>query len=114
MSGWGMQETKLIYHYCGGRLEVRKVIKRGSGKAVYQQRGWDGIVLAVGAICPGCKKPMERADLIDLTSPAGRAEALKAFQRARKRARKAAAAAEAAERRRAGSGPPGRSSSRRA
>lgn len=44
MSGWWIVETKLIYHFCGGRLEVRKPIKRAGGKAVYQQQGWDGLV----------------------------------------------------------------------
>ena len=97
MSGWHMQETKIIYHYCGGRIEVSQNIKRAAGKPVYQQRGWDGVSAAVGAICPGCQHQVERPDLIDLTQPVGRAEALKAFQRARKRARKAAAAAEAAK-----------------
>lgn len=95
MSGWYMQETRLIYHYCGGRIEVSQNIKRAGGKPVYQQRGWDGVGAAVGTICPGCRRQAERADLIDLTSPAGRAEALKAFQKARKRAKKGAAAVRA-------------------
>lgn len=93
MSGWHMQETKVIYHFCGGRIEVSQNIKRAGGTPVYQQRGWDGVGAAVGAICPGCRRQVEREDLIDLTSPAGRAEALKSFQKARKRAKNATAVA---------------------
>lgn len=50
MSGWHMQETRLIYHYCGGRIEVLQNIKRAGGKPVYQQRGWDGVGAVVGTI----------------------------------------------------------------
>lgn len=97
MGGWRSFETRLIYHSCGGRVRVSKLILRGGGKAVYQQRGWDAIGEAVGVTCPGCGRAMERADLIDLTIPADRGAALRAFQRVRKRARKAAAAAEDAQ-----------------
>lgn len=97
MSTWRDVETKIVYHWCGGRIEVRQVMNRS--KPLYQQRGWDAIERVVGGQCPGCQQVIERADLIDLTVPpfGGRGPALKAFQRTRKQARKKAAQQTVAE-----------------
>jgi hypothetical protein len=76
-------------------LDVQHQLRHG-GKVLYQQRGWDAIEKVAGGQCPGCRQVMERADLLDLTVPPAHSTpdaALKAFQGARKQARKAAARA---------------------
>jgi len=89
----------IVYHCCGGRFNVDTWTNRKSNQRQREQ-AVDPATACVGHTCEGCGKPAEYSDLATVSTLEARypglpiGEAIRRWQKSRKKARKLAAAAQ--------------------